>query len=131
MAAPSAGRAARSHAGFALALLLACAAPDAAHAHAILLESTPAPGARLAEPPARIELRFNSRIEKRLSRVTLARAGGRPEPLAVATHRDAYPADRLVVPIGALAPGSYVLRYRVMAADGHIAEGTIRFSVTP
>jgi methionine-rich copper-binding protein CopC len=115
----------------ALSLILGLGTPVPARAHAIVVESTPAAGARLTEPPARIELRFNSRIEKRLSRVTLARAGGKPEPLAVATDADAGPADRLLAPIGALTPGPYVLRYRVMAADGHVSEGVIRFTVAP
>jgi methionine-rich copper-binding protein CopC len=132
MAASPAGHVARSRAAFALSLLLACGAPVVLEAHAIVLESTPAAGAQLAEPPARIELRFNSRIEKRLSRVTLGRAGANPEPLPVPVDRDGGPADRLVLPVGAaLAPGPYVVRYRVMAADGHISEGTIRFTVAP
>lgn len=102
--------------------------PGPAAAHAIILESEPAAGATLAEPPARIYLRFNSRIEKRLSHVTLTAADGRPMPLVVKTDGSEAP-DRIVLPLGSLRPGAYVVRYKVLAADGHITEGALRFTV--
>jgi methionine-rich copper-binding protein CopC len=36
-----------------------------------------------------------------------------------------------VIPIRSLAPGEYTLRYRVLAVDGHITEGALRFTVEP
>ena len=113
---------------WALVAALVALAPAAAAAHAIILESEPAAGATLAEPPARIYLRFNSRLEKRLSRVTLFAADGRPVPLAVAADGSEKP-DRVVLPLGSLRPGAYVVRYKVLAADGHITEGALRFTV--
>ena len=119
--------------GAALGVWALCAAlvaqdPRAAAAHAIILESEPAAGATLAEPPARIYLRFNSKLEKRLSRVTLSAAAGRPVPLPVAADGSEKP-DRIVLPLGSLRPGAYVVRYKVLAADGHITEGALRFTV--
>jgi len=102
--------------------------PGAAGAHAIILESEPAAGAKLAEPPARIYLRFNSKIEKRLSHVTLTAADGRPVPVAVKADGSEKP-DRIVLPLGSVHPGAYVVRYKVLAADGHITEGALRFTV--
>ena len=102
--------------------------PGAAAAHAIILESEPAAGAKLVEPPARIYLRFNSKLEKRLSQVTLTTADGRPVPVAVKADGSERP-DRIVVPLGKLGPGDYVIRYKVLAADGHITEGALRFTV--
>ena len=102
--------------------------PGAAVAHAIILESEPAAGATLAEPPARISLRFNSKLEKRLSQVTLTAADGRPVPLAVKAD-GSEKADRIVLPLGTLRSGPYVIRYKVLAADGHITEGALRFTV--
>jgi methionine-rich copper-binding protein CopC len=113
---------------WALCAALVALAPGAAAAHAIILESEPASGATLAEPPARIYLRFNSKLEKRLSRVTLTAAAGRPVPLPVAADGSEKP-DRIVLPLGALRPGAYVVRYKVLAADGHITEGALRFTV--
>jgi copper resistance protein C len=102
--------------------------PGAASAHAIILESEPTAGAMLAEPPARIYLRFNSKLEKRLSGVTLASADGRPVPLPAVASEGESP-DRIVLPLGKLRPGGYVIRYKVLAVDGHITEGALRFSV--
>lgn len=111
-------------------LLMACltlAAPRAASSHAIVLESSPTHDAVLPRAPQRVTLRFNSRIEKRFTRVTLALADQAPVPLPTA-DAEATP-DRLTIPLQPLGPGVYVLRYRVLAVDGHISEGALRFTV--
>ena len=113
---------------WALCAALLAQDPGAAGAHAIILESEPAAAAKLAEPPPRIYLRFNSKIEKRLSHVTLTAADGQPVPLPVAADGSEKP-DRIVLPLGSLHPGAYVVRYKVLAADGHITEGALRFAV--
>lgn len=111
-----------------LAVAFGCAGPSPALAHAIVLESSPAHDTALAESPGRIVLRFNSRIEAALSRVTIETPNGKA--MALPAARDAGPAaNRLVVPVGPLAPGTYIVRYRVLAADGHVTEGALRFSV--
>jgi copper resistance protein C len=112
----------------ALCAALLASNPGAASAHAIILESEPTAGATLAEPPARIYLRFNSKLEKRLSSVRLLAADGRPVPLPVMSADGESP-DRIVLPLGKLRPGGYVIRYKVLAVDGHITEGALRFSV--
>jgi len=121
---------------FAAALALLAGAillgPGPASGHAIILESVPARDAVLDRAPDRVVLRFNSKIEKRLSRITLAPTGAAPVPVSIVTDgpdSDAQP-DRLVVPLRPLSPGSYVLRYKVLSADGHITEGALRFTVT-
>ena len=113
-------------------LLMACltlATPRAASAHAIVLESSPIHDAVLPRAPEQVTLRFNSRIEKRFTRVTLAVADRAPVTVAVpAGDAEATP-DQLTIPLGPLGPGVYVLRYRVLAVDGHITEGALRFTV--
>src|SRR6202035_2242496 len=54
-----------------------------------------------------------------------------PAPVALPGDDDASPPDRVVIPLSPLAPGVYVLRYRVLAVDGHITEGALRFTVGP
>ena len=99
--------------------------------HAIVLESSPVHDAVLERAPGQVTLRFNSKIEKRFTRITLA-AGDRPPALvALPGDDDASPPDRIVIPLLPLAPGVYVLRYRVLAVDGHITEGALRFTVGP
>jgi methionine-rich copper-binding protein CopC len=87
--------------------------------HAIVLESSPIHDAVLERAPGQVTLRFNSKIEKRFTRITLAAGDG------------ASPPDRIIIPLSPLAPGVYVLRYRVLAVDGHITEGALRFTVGP
>ena len=99
-----------------------------AAAHALVLESSPLPDAVLSHPPEQILLRFNSRIEHRLTRLTLTDAQGRTIPLPPIAPASATP-DRLVIPLPRLAPGIYILRYRVLAVDGHLTEGLLRFTV--
>jgi methionine-rich copper-binding protein CopC len=115
-------------------LLIACltlAAPWPASPHAIVLESSPIHDTVLPRAPEQVTLRFNSRIEKRFTRVTLAATDRAPVPVAVpAADTDATP-DRLTIPLRPLGPGVYVLRYRVLAVDGHITEGALRFTVGP
>jgi methionine-rich copper-binding protein CopC len=99
--------------------------------HAIVLESTPVHDAVLERAPGQVTLRFNSKIEKRFTRITLATGDRPPAPVALPGDDDASPPDRIVIPLSPLAPGVYVLRYRVLAVDGHITEGALRFTVGP
>ena len=106
--------------------LLLCLAltPWPAFAHAILVESMPALRATVAPGVAHVVLRFNSRIDPARSRVIL-RGGGAEVPLAVAAG---VGADQLVAD-ATLQPGEYVLRWQVLAIDGHITRGDLPFSV--
>lgn len=99
--------------------------------HAIVLESSPVHDAVLERAPGQVTLRFNSKLEKRFTRITLAAGDRPPAPVAVPGDDDASPPDRIVIPLSPLAPGVYVLRYRVLAVDGHITEGALRFTVGP
>jgi hypothetical protein len=102
-----------------------------ASAHAIVLESSPVHDAVLERAPEQVTLRFNSKIEKRFTRITLAAGDRTPTPIVLPAGDDAAPPDRVVIPLSPLAPGVYVLRYRVLAVDGHITEGALRFTVGP
>ena len=99
--------------------------------HAIVLESSPVHDAVLERAPGQVTLRFNSKLEKRFTRITLATGDRPPAPVALPGDDDASPPDRVVIPLSPLAPGVYVLRYRVLAVDGHITEGALRFTVGP
>jgi methionine-rich copper-binding protein CopC len=114
-------------AGALLATSLAPLLPRPAQAHALVMSSTPEPGARLASPPTRISLRFNSRIDHGRSRMTLFGPDNQPVPLALAPETDAALVE---APLPAtLAAGAFRLRWQVLAVDGHITRGDIFFSV--
>src|ERR1700682_4590317 len=94
-----------------LAAAVIASTPQQAAAHALVLESTPAPGAMLSEPPAKVYLRFNSKLEKRLSHVTLSPEEGRRVALPIAVNVREKP-DRLGAPLAPLPPGGCRGRYQ-------------------
>ncbi|HKC07320.1 MAG TPA: copper resistance CopC family protein [Methylomirabilota bacterium] len=100
--------------------------PDA-DAHAIILESAPRHEETLSTPK-RIVLRFNSRLEKPLCSVHLV--GPRQKTIALLRQDPDTPADTLAYALPPLDPGAYQARWKVMAADGHVTEGTVLFTVT-
>jgi hypothetical protein len=110
----------------ALVALPPLAIPLPALAHAILLEGTPAAGQSVASGATRITLRFNSRIDAARSRITLVE-GTTARILTIASGPTA---DLLVADV-ALQPGPQILRWQVLAVDGHITRGEIRFTAKP
>jgi methionine-rich copper-binding protein CopC len=110
-------------------LLLAVAlplAPVPAAAHSLLVAATPAADARLEAAPHEVVLRFNGRIEKRLSRVRLVNDRGETRVLAPAV--DGAP-EELRAPVPRLEPGPWRLEWRVLSVDGHVVSGGYSFRV--
>jgi len=108
----------------ALLLLLSAGVPAAAHS--LLLESSPAANTVLTVPPPRVTLRFNNRIEKRLSRLRLIDGQGEGRDLAVQADG---PPDRVEAPVPALAPGPWRLEWHVLSTDGHVVSGALPFRI--
>ncbi len=94
-------------------------------AHAILVQSTPAIAAQTAPGDIAIRLRFNSRLDRARSRLTLVRPDHTTEVLPIAPEGT----DDLLITKVSLAPGNYILRWQVLAIDGHITRGDVPFSV--
>ncbi len=104
-------------------LLIGLLAPSAASAHAILVHSEPTLGAVVQAGPVLLTLRFNSRIDQARSRLALRREGSEtPLPLRPGGAPDQLAAQATVT------PGSYTLRWQVLAADGHITRGDVPFT---
>jgi methionine-rich copper-binding protein CopC len=91
------------------------------------MSSTPEPGARLATAPARVALRFNSRIDHGRSRLTLFGPDNQPHPLPLAPETD--PALVEAALPASLPAGGFRLRWQVLAVDGHITRGDIFFTL--
>ena len=96
-------------------------------AHAILVEATPALDSTVSGPDISFKLRFNSRIDGSRSRLTLVRPDGSIQQLTI-SEQSAF--DTLITDGKGLSAGSYRLRWQVLASDGHITRGEIRFKVT-
>jgi len=112
-----------------IALGVAAFAPPAS-AHAVLVKSSPASRSVLSYSPAAVDLWFNERLEAAFSSVSVWNAAG-----ARVDRRDAAvsPDDgkRLSVSLGALASGTYTVRFRVLSVDGHVVEASFPFTVKP
>jgi methionine-rich copper-binding protein CopC len=100
----------------------------AAQAHAIILESSPQHEESVTAPK-KLVLRFNSRLEKPLCSVQIV--GPRQRSIALLRPDPDAPPDTLAYPLPHLEPGAYQARWKVMAADGHVTEGTVLFTVLP
>ena len=107
----------------AAAAVLLIASP--ALAHSLLLESSPAAEATLTTLPPQLTLRFNNRIEKRLSRISLVDDQGKPQALTIADTDDG--ADRLTAAVPPLEPGAYRVEWHVLSTDGHVVSGSFKF----
>ena len=109
-----------------LLMLLLTVTPAAAHS--LLLASSPAAGSVLTASPPELRLRFNNRIEKRLSRLRLVDERGDGRDLTVAADGAA---DWLIAPMGALVPGRYRVEWQVLSTDGHVVTGRFNFTLKP
>ena len=98
-----------------------------AAAHSLLLGSVPAANAVIASPD-RIELRFNNRIEPKLSRIRLVDERGARRDLPVSANGTP---DRVSAPLSTLTPGPYRVEWQVLSTDGHIVSGRFSFRVAP
>jgi methionine-rich copper-binding protein CopC len=97
-----------------------------ASAHAILEASEPSAGATVPAGSITLKLRFNSRIDRERSRLTLTHPDQSKTTLTIDPDG---PPDQLTA-TAALTPGAYVVRWQVLAVDGHITRGDMPFSVT-
>ncbi|WP_375407223.1 copper resistance protein CopC [uncultured Amnibacterium sp.] len=106
------------------ALLLLPATP--ASAHAVLVSSDPADGARVAAAPAVVRLTFDEAVALPPDATTVLSSTG------VRIQRGAATLDgrTVVIPLQAEVPaGVYSVSWRVVSADSHLVTGSIRFGV--
>jgi copper resistance protein C len=107
-----------------VAALLSFVSP--AFSHAILLSSTPRSQEVVTGMETFIELRFNSRIDGKRSRLTLVKPDGALRGVSIGAQPSP---DTLTAEVRKLQSGSYVLRWQVLASDGHITRGEVLFHV--
>lgn len=100
------------------------AAPAPARAHAVLIDSVPAPAGHVPAGNLAIKFRYNSRIDAPRSKLTLTRPDGSTSRLA--SHGEGP--DLLEAGL-TLPPGAYTLHWQVLAVDGHITRGNVPFAV--
>jgi copper resistance protein C len=96
-------------------------------AHAVLKESLPAANSKVAGPDVPITLKYNSRIDSKLSKLQLLNPDNSTVDLKVEAQTSA---DTLNAKATGLKPGAYRIRWQVLAPDGHITRGEVPFTVT-
>lgn len=113
-------------AGLIAAFLFAGGAPVLAHS--FLVEATPSSKDHVAMPPKIVKLRFGGGVEPAYSTLSVEGADGKV--VAEGAKGDpAKPRDLNLDVTTPVAPGRYVVRYRVLSTDGHIVEGNYEFFV--
>ena len=117
-------RAVRASAPALIALLVL---PAAASAHALLISSSPPPGAGLGAAPAAITATFSEPLNRPLSTLMLTTSRGRAVRATVTSDAS----TRLVLrPARRLERGVYEVRWHTVSADdGHTAQGSYSFGV--
>ncbi len=100
---------------------------NSAFAHSFLVEAAPSSKEHVTAPPKVIKLRFGGGVEPAYSNITVEGADGKV--VAEGSIGKADAPRELSVEAPALAPGRYVVRYRVLSTDGHIVQGNYEFTV--
>lgn len=95
-----------------------------ARAHAIIVDSAPAPLAHVPAGRLAVSLRYNSRIDAGRSKLLL-RQGDAVERVPV----DAAASPDLLAASVQVSPGPCELQWQVLATDGHVTRGRVPFTV--
>src|SRR5262245_15287544 len=112
--------------GMVIALMLGGPMAWPASAHAIIVSAIPTADQHVPAGKLAVRIEFNSRIDKVRSRLQVTASGGVKEDVSI--DRAGKP-NIVTGTTGALMPGGYVLRWQVLAIDGHITRGDIPFKV--
>lgn len=105
---------------------IALFAPQVALAHAVLVSSQPAVNSSVSGPDIAVILKYNSRVDMEHSTLTLLSPDGRVVKVAIKSEPEP---GLLSARLTGLVKGAYVLRWQVLATDGHITRGKVPFKV--
>jgi copper resistance protein C len=115
---------------FVIAIVIACGmvlfAPRMALAHAVLVESQPGVNSTVSGPEVAVLLKYSSRVDMEHSTLTLLDPDGKVEKVAIDSESSP---GVLSAKLTGLVKGAYVLRWQVLAMDGHITRGKVPFQV--
>jgi copper resistance protein C len=95
--------------------------------HAVLKESSPAANSKVKGPDVPIMLKYNVRIDAKLSKIQLLNPDNAVSDLKIEAQSSP---DTVNATATGLKPGAYTIRWQVLAPDGHITRGAVPFTVT-
>ena len=113
-------------AAIAIAIGLGVGGALPALAHAVIVSATPTANEQVAPGKVAVRIEFNSRIDKERSRLQVTAPTGDKTDVPIDQAGDPNIVEGSTAD---LAPGDYVLRWQVLAIDGHITRGDIPFVV--
>src|SRR5438105_1012249 len=96
-----------------------------ASAHAVVVGSTPADGARLANAPSAVIIRFDESVGLSLGYLRVVDQAGRRVDTGAANHPAGVGSSIAVSLKSGLGDGSYLASFRVLSADSHPIAGSI------
>jgi copper resistance protein C len=108
-------------------LLLSLVQTELVSAHAVVTDYSLKVTPIHVNQQGKVELTFNSKIELGLSQIFLVRKGDKHELLQA---ENGTKQGQIIIHIPPLESGDYALRFKVFAADGHLTEDVIHFSVS-
>lgn len=106
--------------------MLVLAAATLVEGHAVLKEAHPAANSKVVGPDVPITLRYNERVDAKLSKLQLLNPDNSTTDLKI--EAQSAP-DTLNAKATGLKPGAYRIRWQVLAPDGHITRGEVPFTV--
>ena len=111
-------------------LLVLLLTPTSAYAHTSLVSSVPVSGAVLNEVPAEVRIRFNEDLllvdDKNPNRIEVINGVGQVvSGMSVVEGPEVFTA----LDLSFEPSGEYLVKYRVVSADGHPVEGEYQFTV--
>ena len=112
-----------------LILLYSASAVPVAYAHALLVRSTPAANAVLAQPPVQVEIFFSEPLEGQLSSILVFDSNNLRVD-AGDVRVDPSDLTRLTVTLHSITDGVYTVTWKVVSSiDGHQTTGSFPFAV--
>jgi hypothetical protein len=109
---------------FLLALLPLLLASPGADAHAFLDHANPRVGSTVRTAPHEVTLSFTQKLEPSFSSARVTDASG-----ARVDQGAQVSGMQIRVPLRALSPGTYRVRWKVLSVDTHTTEGSFTFRV--
>lgn len=108
--------------------LIALLLPVNALAHAILVKAHPDKESTIPTAPSEVELVFNDSVGEEFLALAVVdeqgkRVDGHDAKLDFTDHA------HLRASVSGMAPGRYMVRYRVLSADGHVVSGKYFFTL--
>jgi copper resistance protein C len=107
-----------------LAIGLSLLGSPAAHAHAFLDHANPRVGSTVRTAPREVTLWFTQKLEASFSSAQVTDSSG-----ARVDQGARVSGMQMHVPVRALSPGTYRLRWKVLSVDTHTTEGNFTFRV--